>query len=85
MLEAGVGTAASAQLCATLPALTWGTELFGPLLLTADILAEPIAYRDFGMVVPAGPGLGVMLDEEAVAFHRLDGPQRRASASASRG
>ncbi|WP_267433544.1 muconate/chloromuconate family cycloisomerase [Sphingomonas sp. GM_Shp_1] len=72
MLEGGVGTAASAHLCATLPSLAWGTELFGPLLLTEDILAEPLHYADFHLNVPTGPGLGIALDEDRVAFYRRD-------------
>lgn len=71
MLEAGIGTAASAHLFATLPALEWGTELFGPLLLTEEILAEPLVYRDFALDVPLGPGLGVRIDEDKLrAFAR---------------
>lgn len=72
MLEGGVGTAASAHVFATLPSLAWGTELFGPLLLTEDILAEPLRYADFHLSVPTGPGLGIALDEDRVAFHRRD-------------
>jgi muconate cycloisomerase len=72
MLEAGVGTAASAQLFATLPALAWGTELFGPLLLTEEILAEPLEYADFSLKVPDGLGLGVAIDEEKLAHFRRD-------------
>ena len=72
MLEAGVGTAASAHLCATLPSLEWGTELFGPLLLVDEILAEPLRYANFELEVPSGPGLGIALDEDRVAFHRRD-------------
>jgi len=72
MLEGAIGTAASAHLCATLPSLAWGTELFGPLLLTQDILAEPLCYADFELMVPTGPGLGITLDEDRVAFHRRD-------------
>lgn len=83
MLEAGIGTVASAHLCATLPALAWGTELFGPLLLTAELLAEPLEYRDFGMVVPATPGLGVTLNDEVLAFHRIDQSPRRSSGAVS--
>ena len=64
MLEGGVGTAASAQLFATVGAMEWGTELFGPLLLTEDILEEPLVYRDFALCVPSGPGLGVRVDRE---------------------
>jgi hypothetical protein len=47
MLEGTVGTAASAHLFATFPALQWGTELFGPLLLTEDIVTSPLTYADF--------------------------------------
>lgn len=72
MLEGGVGTAASALLFSTLPSLTWGTELFGPLLLTEEILAEPLRYADFELAVPTGAGLGVTLDEDKVAFFRRD-------------
>jgi len=59
MLEGGIGTAASAQLFACLPDFVWHTELFGPLLMVEEILAEPLVYRDFGLIVPQGPGLGV--------------------------
>lgn len=72
MLEGGIGTAASAQLFATLPSLDWGTELFGPLLLTDEILSEPLAYANFELAVPTGPGLGVTLDEDKLAFYRRD-------------
>jgi muconate cycloisomerase len=72
MLEAGVGTAASAHLFATFPKLSWGTELFGPLLLTEEILAEPLDYADFSLGVPTGPGLGIALDEDKIAHFRRD-------------
>ncbi len=73
MLEAGVGTAASAHVFATFPALAFGTELFGPLLLTEEILAEPLVYADFALQVPDRPGLGVELDWDRVARFRRDG------------
>ena len=79
MLEGGIGTAASAQLCATLPALAWGTELFGPLLLAEEILATPLAYADFALIVPTAPGLGVELDMDRVDFFRRDRPSPRLS------
>jgi len=72
MLEASVGTAASAQLFATFPKLEWGVELFGPLLLTEELLVEPLVYRDFELLVPSGPGIGVSLDEDKVARFRRD-------------
>lgn len=72
MLEGAIGTIASAHAFATFPALEWGTELFGPLLLTEEILEEPLVYRDFSLAVPNGPGLGIALDEERVARFRRD-------------
>lgn len=72
MLEAGIGTAAAAQLFATFPTLAFGTELFGPLLLTEELLAEPLHYADFALTVPTGPGIGIALNEAAVAEHRRD-------------
>lgn len=64
MLEGGIGTAATAHVCATFPELSWGTELFGPLLLTEEVLREPLVYRDFMLEVPQGPGLGVEIDTD---------------------
>ncbi|KEQ52126.1 muconate cycloisomerase family protein [Sphingobium chlorophenolicum] len=84
MLEAAVGTAASAHVFATFPALPFGTELFGPLLLTEEILTEPLRYRDFHLTVPDGPGLGVTLDEDRVAFLRRDAARATISLSSSR-
>jgi muconate cycloisomerase len=72
MLEAGVSTAAALQLFATVDSLGWGTELFGPLLLTDEILTTPIEYCDFSVRLPAGPGIGVTLDADKVAFYRRD-------------
>lgn len=73
MLEGGIGTIASAHLFATFPRLDWGTELFGPLLLTEEILTEPLAYGEFSLQVPNKPGLGIELDEDRIAFFRRDG------------
>jgi muconate cycloisomerase len=76
MLEGAVGTIASAHVFSTFPNLQWGTELFGPLLLTEEILTTPLAYRDFELSVPSGPGLGVTLDEDRLAFFRRSGLHR---------
>ena len=68
MLEGAIGTLASAHAFVTLKQLTWGTELFGPLLLTEEIVSEAPLYRDFALQVPRTPGLGLTLDEERLAF-----------------
>jgi muconate cycloisomerase len=72
MLEGAVGTLASAQLFSTFGPLQWGTELFGPLLLTEEILTEPLVYRDFALHLPQGAGLGIALDPERVGRLRRD-------------
>lgn len=79
MLEGAVGTVVSAHAFATFASLQWGTELFGPLLLTEDILTEPLDYSEFALSVPQGPGLGVTLDEDRVAFFARDGIRRTIS------
>ena len=78
MLEAGIGTVASAHVFATFPRIAFGTELFGPLLLTEELLVEPLRYGDFALQVPNGPGLGISLDEDKLDFFRRDRAGRSA-------
>lgn len=66
MLEGPIGTAASAHVFSTYPSINFDTELFGPLLLTDDILAKPLDYNNFGLTVPTGPGLGIEVNADKV-------------------
>ncbi|GGX88550.1 muconate cycloisomerase [Litchfieldella qijiaojingensis] len=70
MLEGTIGTAASLHAWSTLGELTWGTEMFGPLLLKDDIVAAPLHYHEFGVDLPVGPGLGITLDEDKLNHYR---------------
>lgn len=70
MLEGAIGTIASAHVFSTFRELQWGTELFGPLLLTEEILETPLTYKDFHLELPSGPGLGIKLDEDRVQRFR---------------
>jgi len=79
MLEGAVGTVASAHVFSTFANLQWGTELFGPLLLTEEILATPLDYSDFELTVPDGPGLGVELDEDRLKFFAREGLRKTIS------
>lgn len=63
MLEGPIGSIASAHVFSTFDSLAFGTELFGPLLLTEDILKTPLQYENFELVVPQGAGLGIEVDE----------------------
>ncbi|AQV16713.1 muconate cycloisomerase [Acinetobacter pittii] len=66
MLEGPVGSMASAHAFATFETLAFGTELFGPLLLTEEILKEPLRYENFELHLPTAPGLGIEIDEDKV-------------------
>ena len=66
MLEGSVGTIASAHLFSTFENLAFGTELFGPLLLTEEILKTPLQYHDFALHLPQGTGLGIEMDEDKI-------------------
>lgn len=72
MLEGSIGSIASAHGFSALPQLSWGTELFGPLLLKDDVVTARPRYRDFDLHLPEGPGLGLQIDEEKLAFYRRD-------------
>lgn len=76
MLEGAFGTIASAHVFSTFAHLQWGTELFGPLLLTQEILETPLDYSDFSLAVPAGPGLGIDLDEDKVSAFVREGTRK---------
>ena len=83
-LEPGVGTAAALQLFATVETLRWGTELFGPLLFTDDILTAPLRYGDFQMHRPDGPACGVTLDADKVAHYGRGAARPMAVTAAAR-
>lgn len=69
MLEGSISTIAAAHLFSTIDKLEWGSEMFGPLLLKDEILKTPLDYSDFSLKLPTGPGLGIELDEEKLAFY----------------
>jgi len=76
MLETGLGTAAYLQVFSTLPGITQGCELFGPLLLKDDILTKPLRYGDGAIHLHDGHGWGVDLDEDKLAHYRRDSNAR---------
>ena len=66
LLESSVGAAAHLQVFSTLRDMAWGCEHFGPQILTADLVTEPLRFADFQVHLPPGPGLGITLDEAAL-------------------
>lgn len=73
MLEGAIGSIASAHVFATFSNLAYGTELFGPLLLTEEILSTPLQYDNYQLVLPSTPGLGVVVDENKLEQLRRKG------------
>jgi muconate cycloisomerase len=66
MIETSLGTAAYLHAALAAPPVTWGCELFGPLLLRGDVVREPVRYADGCILALDGPGLGVDVDEAAL-------------------
>ncbi len=66
-IDAGIGTAAALHLAATLPEGSPACGLATSSLLAADIIAGPLEVHRGLLVLPRGPGLGVELNERALA------------------
>ena len=66
MIETSLGTAAYLHVALAAAPVTWGCELFGPLLLTGDVVRQPVRYADGAILALDGPGLGVEVDELAL-------------------
>ncbi|HKM64767.1 MAG TPA: muconate/chloromuconate family cycloisomerase [Acidisphaera sp.] len=64
LLESSIGAAAHLHAFAGLRELGWGCEHFGPQILTDDLVTEPLRFADFHIHLPAGPGIGVTLDQD---------------------
>jgi muconate cycloisomerase len=74
LLEGTIGSIASAHAFSTIKNMAWGTELFGPLLLTDDIVKTKIDFSNGTLSLPQGAGLGVELDEEKLNYYRRTAP-----------
>lgn len=66
LLESGIGAAAHMAVFSTLPALEWGCEHFGPRILANDLTSDGLAYKDFHIELPDGPGLGFTVDADVL-------------------
>jgi muconate cycloisomerase len=68
--ESSVGSAAAVHLACAVPNVGWGVSLTN-MYLAEDIVKAPIAIRDGAVALPTGYGLGVEVDERAVARFRV--------------
>lgn len=65
MAETGVSTTALLHIAAAVPGMDWGITL-SSLELVDDILKQPITAANGHVSIPAGPGLGIEVDEAKV-------------------
>jgi muconate cycloisomerase len=68
--ESSIGTAAAVHLACAVPNVDWGVSLTN-LYLAEDIVRQPIAIASGKVALPDGPGLGVEVDEAAIARFRV--------------
>jgi muconate cycloisomerase len=68
--ESSLGTAAAVHLACAVPNVDWGVSLTN-MYLAEDIVKRPIAIKDGVVSLPTGHGLGVDVDEAAVARFRV--------------
>jgi muconate cycloisomerase len=64
--ESGIASAAAIHLACAAPAVEWGVSLTH-FYLAADVVKEPLTISNGLVALPAAPGLGIEVDEAAVA------------------
>jgi L-alanine-DL-glutamate epimerase-like enolase superfamily enzyme len=68
--ESSIGTAAAMHLACAVPNVDWGVSLTN-FYLAADIVKRTLQISGAAVALPDGPGLGIDVDEAAVARFRL--------------
>jgi muconate cycloisomerase len=71
MSESSLGTAATVHLACAVDNVDWGVSLTH-FYLAEDVVRVPLPMRDGRVALPTGPGVGVEVDEAAVARLRAD-------------
>jgi len=68
--ESSIGTAAAVHLACAAPNVDWGVSLTH-FYLAEDVVKQPLRLGDGAVALPTGPGLGIEVDEAAVARFRV--------------
>ena len=69
--ESSIGSAATLHLACGVPAADWGVSLTH-FYLAEDPVRHPLPMGEGVVALPTGPGLGIEVDEDAVARLRVD-------------
>jgi muconate cycloisomerase len=68
--ETSIASAALTHIAAAAPDIAWGFSVTNHTL-EADLVTQPLTVTNGVVAVPDGPGLGVDVDEDAVAQYRV--------------
>jgi muconate cycloisomerase len=68
--ESSIGSAAAVHLACAVPDVSWGVSLTH-FYLAEDLVRRPLPLGNGAVALPVGPGLGVEVDEAAVARFRI--------------
>jgi len=71
-VDLGILEASYVQKCAACEAATLPSDIFGELVRENDLILHPLVFEGGDVRVPAGPGLGVELDLDALAYYRTN-------------
>jgi muconate cycloisomerase len=71
-IDLGVMEAMYLHQCAAAASCTWPSDIFGRLIREHDLLTTPLALTPPFATLPAGAGLGVELDRDAVRHYQTD-------------
>jgi muconate cycloisomerase len=69
--ESSIASAATTHLACGVPAADWGVSLTH-FYLAQDVTRQPLPMGQGAVALPTGPGLGIEVDEDAVARLRVD-------------
>jgi muconate cycloisomerase len=68
--ESSIASAAAIHLACAAPAVDWGVSLT-QFYLAGDVAGNALAIGDGAVALPAGPGLGIAVEEAAVERYRI--------------
>ncbi|MCX6622482.1 MAG: hypothetical protein NTY38_15730 [Acidobacteria bacterium] len=71
-VDLGILDASYVHACAAARACTLPSDIIGNSLREDDLLAAPLVYQQGFVLLPPGPGLGITLDEDALARYSIE-------------
>jgi len=70
-LDFGILEASYVHKVASVPNAKLPSDIFSRLIREHDLLAEPLRLEQGHIAVPSGPGIGVQIDESALAHYKI--------------